>query len=263
MSLTAALRAAKSEGRTLLLPYLMAGVPTREATVDLFMAMAEAGADGFEVGIPYADPLMDGPVIEAAGRLALSSGTTFGRGMELAAEVADRTGLPCVVMTYVNPILRRGYEHFCAEVAAAGLDGVIAADLPVDEGEPLAIAARRAGISLIPLVAPTTSPERIARAATMEPAFIYAVAELGVTGERAGPNVRAAELVARIRKVTEIPVGVGVGISTPEQARNAATAADAVIVGTAVVRRVLEAGSSGEATRALADLVSSLRVAID
>jgi tryptophan synthase alpha chain len=263
MTLAAVLRAAKSEGRTLLLPYLMAGVPNQEATVDLFMAMAEAGADGFEVGIPYADPLMDGPIIEEAGRLALSSGTTFGRGMELAADVADRTGLPCMVMTYVNPILRRGYERFCAEVAAAGLDGVIAADLPVDEGEPLAAAARDAGVSLIPLVAPTTSPERIARAAAMDPAFIYAVAEVGVTGERAGPNERASELVARIRAVTDLPVGVGVGISTPKQAQGAAAVADAVIVGTVVVRTVMEAASSREAALALSGLIGSLRTAID
>lgn len=263
MKLPAAFDAARGDGRTLLLPYLMAGIPEPAATVDLFKAMADAGADGFEVGIPYADPLMDGPVIEAAGRLALSSGTTFGRGLELAAEVASQTGLPCLVMTYVNPILRRGYPAFCVALAEAGLDGVIVADLPVDEGESLARAAKAAGVSLIPLVAPTTSSERIVRAAAMDPAFVYAVAEMGVTGERTGPNERAADLVARIRQVTDLPVGVGVGISTPEQARSAALVADAVIVGTAVVRRVLEAASPREAAAGLSAFVASLRAAVD
>lgn len=263
MSLRSVLSTARDEGTTALLPYLMAGVPSADESVDLFAAMAEAGADAFEVGIPYADPLMDGRVIQEAGQRALQGGMTFGVGIEVAGRVAERTGKPCMVMTYVNPMLRRGLDRFCAEVAAAGVDGIIAADLPVDEAGPLREAAARAGVAVVPLVAPTTPDERIRLAAQGDTPFVYAVAELGVTGEREGTNQLASGLVERVRGVTDLPVALGVGISTPAQAAAAASIADGVIVGTALVRRVLEAASSDEAATALNLAVGELRAAID
>jgi tryptophan synthase alpha chain len=262
MTLSDAFGEARAEGRALLLPYLMAGVPDADASVDLFVAMAEAGADGFEVGIPYADPLMDGPVIQEAGGRALAGGMTLAGGVDVAARVAERTGKPCLVMTYINPVLHRGIDRFCADLADAGVEGIIVADLPIDEAGPLREAASSRGLGVVPLVAPTTPAERIRDAAAGDPPFVYGVAELGVTGERPGVSARAAGLVERIRAVTQGPIGLGVGISTPEQALAAASLADAVIVGTALVRRVLEAANADEAGRSLREAVSALREAM-
>lgn len=262
MSFADAFAAAGAEDRSLLLPYLMAGLPDLESSIDLFVAMSEAGADGFEVGLPYADPLMDGPVIQEAGERALAAGMTLATGVGVAGAVAARTGKPCLVMTYINPILRRGYDAFCADLAGAGIAGMIVADLPVDEADPLREAASANGVSVVPLVAPTTSPERIGLAAGGAPPFVYGVAELGVTGEREGVSGLAGPLVERIRSVTGLPVALGVGISTVEQARAAARIADAVIVGTALVRRVLEAGNAEEAGQSLSEAVAALRRAM-
>ena len=262
MTFADAFSAAKAEGRALLLPYLMAGVPDLAGSVNLLAAMAEAGADGFEVGIPYADPVMDGPVIQEAGRRALEAGTTLQAGIAVAAEVVEVTGLPCLVMTYVNPILHRGVERFCAEVAAAGVEGIIVADLPLDESGPIRDTAAGHGLGMVPLVAPTTPDHRLEKAAAGRPPFVYAVADLGVTGERAEASPRAADLVARVRRVTDLPVGLGVGISTPDQAAAAASLADAVIVGSALVRKVLAADRVEEAEQSLRRAVSELSQAV-
>lgn len=262
MTLAAVFARAGGEGRALLLPYLMAGLPDAAASVSLFEAMAEAGADGFEVGIPYADPLMDGPVIQEAGARALEAGMTLAGGIEVAGRVGRQTGRPCLVMTYVNPILRLGHDRFCAALADEGVEGMIVADLPVDEAGPLRDAAASHGLSVVPLVAPTTPDERIRQAAAGAPPFVYAVAELGVTGERQGMSTRAAGLVERIRSVTDLPVGLGVGISTVDQARAAASLADAVIVGTALVRRVLEAGDPTQAATSVRQAVGELAGAL-
>jgi tryptophan synthase alpha chain len=262
VTLSGAFAEARPEGRALLLPYLMAGVPDADASVDLFVAMAEAGADGFEVGIPYADPLMDGPVIQEAGGRALAGGMTMTGGIEVAGRVAERTGKPCLVMTYINPILHRGMDRFCAHLADAGVEGIIVADLPMDEAGTLREAASAHGLGVVPLVAPTSPELRIREAAAAGPPFVYGVAELGVTGERSGLSARAAGLVERIRGVTDLPVGLGVGISTPDQARAAATIADAVIVGSALVRLVLEADTAREAALALRGVVAALREAM-
>lgn len=263
MTFAEAFDAARADGRALLLPYLMAGIPDADASVDLFEAMADAGADGFEVGIPYADPLMDGPVIQEAGRRALAGGMSLAAGLDVAHRVVERTGKPCLVMTYINPILRRGYDDFCADLASAGVEGVIAADLPVDEAGPLRDAARSQGRTVVPLLAPTTSEERIRAAAAFEPPFLYAVAELGVTGERTVVTGHAKALTERIRGISTLPIAVGVGISTPDRAAAAASVADAVIVGTALVRLSLEASSAQEAAlwlgRAVADFAASVR----
>jgi tryptophan synthase alpha chain len=262
MTLAEAFAEARAADRALLLPYLMAGLPDAEESVSLFEAMADAGADGFEVGIPYADPLMDGPVIQEAGARALGGGMTLSKGVEVAGRVAARTEKPCLVMTYVNPILRRGVARFCADLAGAGVEGMIVADLPVDEAGPWRAEARRHRVSVVPLVAPTTTDRRIGAVAAGEPPFVYAVADLGVTGERERLSERAAALVQRVRALTDLPVGLGVGIATPAHAAAAAAVADAVIVGTALVRRVLEAAHPEEARRSLVEAVGRLAEAV-
>lgn len=262
MNLDEAFAAAGSEGRALLLPYLMAGLPDIESSAELFVAMSDAGADGFEIGIPYADPLMDGPVIQEAGRRALEAGMTMGDGIEVARLVREETGKPCMVMTYVNPVLRVGPEAFAERLASAGVDAVIVADLPVDESSEIAAALQAVGLGLVQFVAPTTSPERLHRVARADPAFVYGIAEMGVTGERDHPGRHAAALAERVRTATDAPLVLGVGISGPDAARQAAAVADGVIVGSALVRRVLEAGSIGEAKEMLTKAVRELAAAV-
>ncbi len=251
-----------AESRAALLPYLMAGVPSPEVSAELFVAMAEAGADGFEVGLPYSDPLMDGPVIQRAGAAALAAGTTVHRGLEVLAAVTERTGRPCLLMTYTNPVLRIGPERFAAMAADAGARGLIVADLPVEESGPISEAALASGLGLVLFVAPTTPNERLERVVAADPLFIYGIADMGVTGERGEASRRAAELAARVRDVTDIPLVLGVGISGPASAHQAAQLADGVIVGSALVRRVLEAPDVKAASSSLAAAVEELAAAM-
>ncbi len=251
-----------NENRAALLPYMTVGFPSPEESVGLFVAMAEAGADGFEIGIPYADPLMDGPTIQAAGERALAAGASVDVGLNILAEVIARTGKPSVVMTYVNPILRMGIEAFGDRIAAAGGSGVIIADLPVDEADAFRQAFNDRGIGLVLFAAPTTTDDRLSRVMAASPPFVYGIADLGVTGERSVASSHAAELVARIRRHGDLPVVLGVGISTPEQARLAALQADGVIVGSALVRRVLDAENATAAEASLRIAVSDLAAAV-
>lgn len=244
------------------MPYMTAGLPHPDESVAMFVAMADAGADAFEVGIPYADPLMDGPTIQAAGERALAAGSGVEVGLEILAEVVARTGKPAVVMTYVNPILRLGIERFADKVAAAGGSGVIIADLPVDEAESFATAFRTREVGLVLFVAPTTTPQRLERVIQADPPFVYGIAELGVTGERSTASSHIADLVSRVRRLGDVPVVAGVGISTPDQARLAAHDADGVIVGSALVKRVLDAPDAAAARVSLSAAVSELSVAV-
>jgi tryptophan synthase alpha chain len=249
---------ARAKDRAVLLPYLTAGIPSVEESVELFRAMAEAGADGFEVGIPYADPLMDGPVIMEAGETALAQGVTVTVALEVVRRVVDTTGKPVLAMTYVNPVLRRGVDTFFRETADAGACGVIIADLPADESEPFMDAAGTAGIGLALFVAPTTDDERLKTVLAADPAFVYAVAEVGVTGERDSASTNTETLARRIRERSNVPIVFGVGISTPAHARAAARHGDGVIVGTAIVRKVLEASSADVAAEQLSAFVRAL-----
>lgn len=262
MSFAEVFASSAAADRAALLPYLMAGVPDPAASADLFVAMGEAGADGFEIGLPYADPLMDGPVIQEAGGRALASGTTVAAALEVTRSVVERTGKPCAVMTYINPVLRLGAREFAARVADAGADALIIADLPVDESGPIREAAEAHGIGLVLFAAPTTPDERLRAVAEALPPFIYGVAEMGVTGERERSGDRAGGLVARIRALTDLPVVLGVGISSPEAAAAAAGIADGVIVGSALVRRVLEAVDAAEAASSLRSAVADLSAAM-
>lgn len=249
---------ARAEGRAVLLPYLTAGIPDIDASVDLFVAMSDAGADGFEVGIPYADPLMDGSTIMAAGELALEQGVTVDGALDIIARVVDTTGKPVLAMTYVNPVLRHGVTSFFRKAASAGAAGVIIPDLPADESEPFRHAAQSSGVGLVLFAAPTTDDARLSRMLAMDPVFVYAIAEIGITGEREAPSGNIANLSSRIRRTSDVPIVFGVGISTPEHVSLAARHGDGVIVGSAVVRRVLEANDAEEARVSLSSFVREL-----
>ncbi len=234
---------ARHAGRPVFMPFMTAGIPDQDSSPAVFEQLAADGADAFELGIPYSDPLMDGPVIQAASARALDGGMTFLGGLELAGRVAGSTGKPVIVMTYVNPILQAGPDAFAAEAAALGIAGVIIADVPFEESADIQAALAGHGIGMALFAAPTTDEQRLRAIAEAQPSFIYAVADLGVTGRRQETSRHLEGLVRRIRAVTSVPIVLGVGISTPAQAETAAAIADGVIVGSALVAEVLEEGA--------------------
>ena len=242
-----------------LMPYLMGGFPTLEGSRRIGEAYADAGADLVELGVPYSDPLADGPVIAAAGARALRAGSTLDGVLGVCEHLAPR--LPVVLMCYANLIYARGTERFLDALASAGGSGLIVPDLPLEEAEEISAAADRAGIALVPLVAPTTPPERLARIGARARGFVYTVSLTGTTGERAALADTFGEVVARARAATSVPVALGFGIATPEHAAQAAAAgADGVIVGSRLVRAAAEAGDAPSAVRELvAGLADALR----
>ena len=253
-ALTDMFRAAREQGRPVFMPFMTAGIPTLEASPAVFERLAADGADAFELGIPYSDPLMDGAVIQAASARAIEEGMTFRAGMELAGRVGTDTGKPVIVMTYINPILQTGLDAFAAGAADLGVSGVIVPDVPFEEAESIQEALRSHDIGMALFAAPTTSEQRLRALAQAEPTFIYAVADLGVTGRRQAVSSHLEGLVRRIRAVTSIPIVLGVGLSTPEQAAIAASLADGVIIGSTLVSEVLE-GSAPTSAKAFADAV--------
>lgn len=249
------LQARVEAGAKLLVPYVMAGFPDPASFAAVAAAASEAG-DAIEIGLPYSDPLVDGPVIAAAAEQALAAGVTPLRGLELGAPPPGAA--PRAVMTYYNPIYRCGEEEFCRRVAAAGYAGLIVPDIPHEEAGGLRAAAAGHGLAWIGLVAPTTSPERVAAVCEGATGFVYAVSSLGVTGERSEVAPTAARVVAACRAATDLPVLVGFGVSRPEHAVEAAAEADGVIVGSAVVRVAGERGAP-----AVAGLLSEIRAALE
>ena len=249
---------AREQNRAVLLPYLTAGIPDVDTSVEIFAAMAAAGADGFEVGIPYTDPLMDGPVIMEAGEIAIRSGVTVDVALDVVTAIVAETNKPVLVMTYVNPVLRHGIDSFFAKVRVAGAAGVIIADLPADEAAPFTSAAAASDLGLALFAAPTTDDARLGVMIDADPVFVYAIAEVGVTGERTDASSNVAGLAERIRRISDVPVVFGVGISTPDHVASAARHGDGIIVGSAIVRRVLEASSPAGAVRDVAAFVGEL-----
>jgi len=226
---------AGARGRAALMPYLMGGFPDLDASRRIGEACAAAGADILELGVPFSDPLADGPVIHAAATAALASGATVEGVLEVAAALTPL--IPVIAMTYVNTLLAPGIERFVASLAAAGVSGLIVPDLPLEEADAVAVPAQAAGIALVPLIAPTSTDERLAAIGARARGFTYVVSVTGTTGERAGGSEGLAALLARARAASRVPVAVGFGISTPAQARAAADAgADGVIVGSRLVR---------------------------
>ncbi|MFP5219931.1 MAG: tryptophan synthase subunit alpha [Actinomycetes bacterium] len=247
----------RDEDRAALIGYLPVGFPSVQESVDAMLAMVEAGVDAVEVGVPYTDPGMDGPVIQAAVDAALRAGTRL-RDTFLAVQAVAATGAPALVMTYWNPVERLGAERFAADLAAAGGAGAITPDLIPEEARPWVDAARRHGLDTVFLVAPSSTDERICVVGEVTRGFVYAASTMGVTGTRAQVGNRAEELVARTRRLTDVPVAVGLGVSDGAQAAEVARFADGVIVGSALVRALGEGGV--DAVRALsADLADGVR----
>jgi tryptophan synthase alpha chain len=227
-------RRCAEEGRGALVGYLPAGYPTVDASIELLAAMSRDGCDLLEVGIPYSDPVMDGPTIQAAADTALRAGFRV-RDVFTVVERVAATGAAIVVMTYINPVLRYGVDAFARDLAAAGGLGVITPDLIPDEADEWLAASSRHGLDRIFLVAPSSTEERIAATARASSGFLYATSTMGVTGARAGVDAAAARIVARCRPHTDLPIGVGLGVRSGDQAAEVASFADAVIVGSAFV----------------------------
>ncbi len=249
--------AARKEGRSLLVGYLPAGYPTVDGAIAAMRAMVAAGVDVVEVGLPYSDPTMDGPVIQDAADAALRGGVTTADVLRTVEAVAA-TGAPTVVMTYWNPIDRYGPARFAADLAAAGGAGAITPDLPPEEAAPWLAASAEHGLDPVFLVAPSSSDARIRLVTGISRGFVYAASLMGVTGTRAAVGTQAADLVARVRATTELPVAVGLGVSTGAQAAEVAGFADGVIVGSALVKVLVDAQRSGAGDAAALDGIGRL-----
>ena len=236
----------RAAGRTGLVTYVTAGDPDPARSGDILRALDRAGADVVEVGVPFSDPLADGPVIQRASERALASGTTLAGTLDLIEGVRGDLGAAIVVFTYANPILRFGADRFAARAASAGVDGVLVLDLPIEEADGLRRTIVEAGMDPIFLLSPTTTDDRIRRAAELGRGFLYGISRLGVTGARADVASGVRGLVARIRAVTALPVAIGFGLSRPEHFREVGEYADAGVVGSALVDTIArEAGSAG------------------
>jgi tryptophan synthase alpha chain len=233
--------ALKAEGRAGFVAYLTAGDPDPATSTGLFEGVAAAGADLIEIGMPFSDPMADGPLIQAAGMRALKSGMTLRRTLDLVRHLRARDpDTPYVLMGYYNPIYRYGAEAFARDAAAAGVDGLIIVDLPPEEDRELAEPTRRAGLDLVRLATPTSDEARLPTVVERAGGFIYYVAIAGITGTRSAEATAVRTAVARLRKFTDLPVAVGFGIKTPEQAAEVARAADAAVVGSALVDRLAQ-----------------------
>lgn len=253
----------RAQNRAALVGYLPAGFPTKELSIRAIEAMVAAGVDLVEVGLPYSDPVMDGPTIQAAAMTALAAGTRVDDVFDVVRASAA-TGAPTVVMTYWNPVERRGVDRFAADLAAAGGSGLITPDLIPDEGVEWDRASRAHGLDRIYLVAPSSTDARLRLTTEAASGFVYATAVMGVTGQRAQTSNLAPELVARTRAVTDKPIGVGLGVSNGAQAHEIAAYADAVIVGSALVRCLLDhPDDEAAALAAIRALAEELRAGVE
>jgi tryptophan synthase alpha chain len=226
----------KAEGRTAFVAFLTAGDPSLEGTVEAAFSLDAAGADVLELGVPFSDPLADGPVIQRSSERALARGVTLPHVLEAVRRIRERSELPLLLFSYVNPLLQHGLERLAGEAKRSGLDGVLVTDLPPEEAGEWIAHARAAELDTVFLAAPTSPPERLRRVAEASRGFVYAVSRTGVTGERRSLSGDARPLVERLRALTDVPVALGFGLSTPEQVREAASVADGVVVGSALVR---------------------------
>jgi tryptophan synthase alpha chain len=247
----------RAENRAALIGYLPAGFPTKEECIMAIQAMVNGGVDAVEIGFPYSDPVMDGPVIQAAADLALSNGTGAADVFDIV-EATVKMGVPTVVMTYWNPIERYGVDKFAAELKRRGGVGVITPDLTIEESEPWKKASDAAATNRIYVVAPSTTEKRLPLVTSQCSGFIYAASLMGVTGTRTAVSGNARELVSRIRAVSSTPVAVGLGVSNKDQAHEVATYADGVIVGSAFIRQLQESSSIHEGLEKVEALARSL-----
>jgi tryptophan synthase alpha chain len=250
---------ARANGRpAALMPYLMGGYPDLDTSQAIGLAYADSGADLIELGVPFSDPLADGPVIHAAGTAALRAGATLPGVLDVARVIAER--VPVILMCYANLIVVRGVERFADALVAASVSGLIVPDLPLEESADVRSACARRGLAFVPLVAPTTPADRLARIGAGASGFLYTVSLTGTTGERTGTRADLGAAITRAAASTQVPVALGFGISTPEQAAGAAACgADGVIVGTRLVRA---AGEAADPAAAVAELVQAFSAAL-
>jgi len=258
--IAAAFDAAAAEDRAALMPYLMGGFPDLETSAAVIDAYADTGADLIELGIPYSDPLADGPVIHSAAAAALEAGATFAGSLALCERVSDR--IPVLPMVYANVVLTLGPDRFAASLEDAGAAGAIIPDLPPGEDDAVAAALTERGLAPIGFVSPTTSPERLEATAAGAVGFTYVVSLAGVTGERDEVPPQLAELVRSVRDASPAPAAVGFGIGTPEQAAEVGRIADGVIIGTRLVRAVAAAEGPETAADAVGSFLADTRVAL-
>ena len=250
----------KAEGRPALVTYFMGGDPDYDTSLSIMKALPKAGSDIIELGMPFSDPMADGPAIQAAGLRALKAGQTLARTLEMAREFRkDDNDTPIVMMGYYNPIYIYGVDRFLADAVASGIDGLIVVDLPPEMDNELCIPALKAGINFIRLATPTTDDKRLPKVLQNTSGFVYYVSMTGITGSALADTSKVAEAVARIKAHTDLPVCVGFGVKTAEQARTIGASADGVVVGTAIVNAVANViGPKGEKTADPAEAVATL-----
>ena len=247
-------------GAPKLVTYVTGGDPDRQRSREVLLALARGGADVIEVGVPFSDPIADGPVNQRASERALAAGRTLATPLDLIEDVRREIEVPLVVFTYVNPVLPLGLEPFVARAAAAGVDGVLLLDIPIEESAGVRAALDAGGLDPIFLISPTTTEARLRTAASLGRGFLYAISRLGVTGTRTAVAASARPLVSRIREVTSLPVALGFGISRPEHVREVVTYADAAVVGSAIVQVIADtAAAGGDVAAAVEALVRWLK----
>jgi tryptophan synthase alpha chain len=249
----------RTAGTPGLVTYITAGDPDLPRTAGILRALGRAGADVVEVGIPFSDPLADGPVIQRATERALASGTTLVGVLDLLKGIRQELPVPLVLFSYANPILRIGAERFCDLAAEAGVDGVLVLDLPIEEAGDFHVMLGARGIDTILLLSPTTSDERLRRAVALGSGFLYAISRLGVTGMRNEIAEGAEDMVRRIRSVSNLPVALGFGISKPDHVRQIGRWADAAVVGSGLVNVIAEAGQSPDLNTRVEEYVRWLK----
>jgi tryptophan synthase alpha chain len=264
LSVSSCFQSLRDLNRCALIPFITAGDPDLATTAKALKTLDAAGADLIELGVPYSDPLADGPVIQAAATRALARGVKLDDVINMVAEVSPQIKAPIILFTYYNPILNKGVRNFLTQIAAAGVKGLVVPDLPLEEAEELLVPAAEIGIEVILLVAPTSSQERITAIAAKSQGFIYLVSVTGVTGVRSGGlDERVKGILANIRSITDKPIAIGFGISAPEHAKQVQEwGADGVIVGSAMVKRLAE-GTPNEGLASIEQFCHSLRSAID
>lgn len=260
--LASAFEGLRGRGRGGLVTYLTAGDPDADRSVALLESVAAAGADVLEVGVPFSDPLADGPVIQRATERALAGGMTLRGALDVIRRARRQVDAPIVVFTYANPVLRMGIDAFTSEAAGAGVDGVLVLDVPVEESGPLRDAIVRSNMDPIFLISPTTADARIRKAAELGRGFLYLISRLGVTGMRERLPEDVAQLAARVRACTDLPVALGFGIARPEHVAEACRVADAAVVGSALVQVVAEHGSNGDLCERVSEHVRWLKSAL-
>ncbi len=236
----------RAEKRPALIAYITAGDPSPSATPEIVAALERGGADLIELGVPFSDPIADGPVIQRGSDRALKAGTKLSTVLAIASQIRKRSEIPLLLFTYMNPVLRYGLEALARDAVASGIDGCLLTDLSVEEAEPYIQVMRQAGLDTVFLAAPTSSQRRMELVAKYSTGFVYLVSRTGVTGERANISDSAGPLVANMRRATELPLAVGFGISTAEHARSIGAIADGVVVGSAFERVIEENAASDQ-----------------